>query len=302
MGTREREEPAFEGELAPGLDLGGSRSEAYGQAEMAAEGGGEDDVYERRARRYFNSYAMQFTVSGQMMPPGIWNLPGSGSIPSKDPTAFGPKPPRSARMTAIRALGQNLLATGYLRNTKAANDPNAVFNALVDLEEDMENYGYQNEDTYLADLLQSSGGIGGEQERFQPEPFVKPALQIESEEDVENAIEASVTSLLGRKPTDEELHRVESEFRSREKQAHVGMVASRRAVHGQKQDIARQVHEAEQTGGELPGEVTISAPSYGSAPHPGRLAEEMFEDTDEAKAFHGARLGLHLLDALKGGF
>lgn len=276
--------------------------ESRERAQSQVETGEEDEVgkYERRARRYFNSYSMQFTVSGQMLPRGIWNLPGSEAIPGGAPQ---PKPPRSARTMAIRALGQQLLNAGYLRSTNAANDPNAVFGALVDMEEDMDTrFGYSDENKFLTDLIQTRGGIGEQKDEFTPKPFVKPTHEPMASEDLENAIEAGFTSVMGRRPDDEELHRFASEFRARERGEHTSEVRSARSIHGQKQDIARQIHEAEQGRGELPGEVTIAGPPVEQAPHPRSFTEEGLVDTDEAKAFHGARLGLDLLSALRGGF
>lgn len=271
--------------------------ESRERAQSQVETGEEDEVgkYERRARRYFNSYSMQFTVSGQMLPRGIWNLPGSEAIPGGAPQ---PKPPRSARTMAIRALGQQLLNAGYLRSTNAANDPNAVFGALVDMEEDMDTrFGYSDENKFLTDLIQTRGGIGEQKDEFTPKPFVKPTHEPMASEDLENAIEAGFTSVMGRRPDDEELERIRTEFRARDKRAHSEMVAAERKIHGATEDFRRRRFEG--GGGESR---TIDVGPIERPPNPRALAEERMEDTDEAKAFHGARLGLDLLSALKGGF
>lgn len=211
--------------------------------------------------------------------------------------------PDYSRRDSIALLQNRLIGAGLLDPENithfGALDPNTL-NRIDDLMMLQDVYGFESPEETLQAL--EKGFIGWdamkeEERKFTPRPFEKPPLEKMAQEDLEQAIEASFTSVLGRRPKDEELHRFASEFRSRQAKAHEQEVGVAREIHEAREGFRRTKFEG--GGG---GERTIELGPIEEEPNPRNLTTERLVDTDEAKAFHGARLGLDLLSALKGGF
>lgn len=270
-------------------------------------GGGDDsDVYEQRAQSYLRNYASQFGPAGIRWPQALTQtrgiaasvLGGFGDDQGRSERLAGIDPSDPAISFAIRELGAKLYAAGYLSES-GSFDPGQVIRALAEVEADKDATEWGGTtDSYLSSLIRTNSTLGKQdKQKFTPRPFEKPPLEKMAQEDLEQAIEASFTSVLGRRPKDEELHRFASEFRSRQAKAHEQEVGVAREIHEAREGFRRTKFEG--GGG---GERTIELGPIEEEPNPRNLTTERLVDTDEAKAFHGARLGLDLLSALRGGF
>lgn len=136
----------------------------------------------------------------------------------------------------------------------------------------------------------------GQEEAKPSRPFVAPTRRPLDDKVVELGVKDAFQDVLGRDPTADEFSRFVNAFRARENQYFAEQEGAARQKHDLLQREGIDPLAAGVGGGELDSGATV-----GRIPTPGQMSEADLIDTDDAKSFHAARLGLGVLQKLQSG-